>query len=99
MSRSRKRIAATIPGLEVSALKEGEDIIEPLRERIVGVVAADDVTDPHEMDEHGDPKLLVRAGELIAEDTANAIEDAGIESLRIRSVLTCESRRGVCRMC
>jgi DNA-directed RNA polymerase subunit beta' len=89
----------TILGLEVSALKEGEDIIEPLRERIVGVVAADDVSDPHELDEHGDPKLLVRAGELIDEEISTAIEDAGIETLRIRSVLTCESRRGICRMC
>jgi DNA-directed RNA polymerase subunit beta' len=89
----------TILGLEISALKEGEDIIEPLRERIVGNVAAEDVLDPHELDEHGDPMLLVSAGELIDEDTAAAIEDAGIESMKIRSVLTCEARRGLCRMC
>jgi DNA-directed RNA polymerase subunit beta' len=89
----------TILGLEISALKEGEDIIEPLRERIVGNVAAVDVFDPHELDEHGDPKMLVAAGELIDEETASFIEDAGIESVRIRSVLTCEARRGLCRMC
>jgi DNA-directed RNA polymerase subunit beta' len=89
----------TILGLEISALKEGEDIIEPLRERIVGNVAAVDVFDPHELDEHGDPKMLVAAGELIDEESAAFIEDAGIESLRIRSVLTCEARRGLCRMC
>ncbi len=89
----------TILGLEVSALKEGEDIIEPLRERIVGSVASEDVTDPHELDEDGDPKLLVEAGKLIEEEVAIAIEDAGIEKVKIRSVLTCESRRGVCRMC
>ncbi len=89
----------TILGLEIAALKEGEDIIEPLRERIVGNVGADDVYDPHELDEHGDPRLLVAAGQLIEEDTAIAIEDAGIESVRIRSVLTCEARRGNCRMC
>ncbi len=89
----------TILGLEISALKEGEDIIEPLKERIVGNVAAVDLFDPHELDEHGDPKLLVAAGELIDEETAASIEDAGIESVRIRSVLTCEARRGLCRMC
>jgi DNA-directed RNA polymerase subunit beta' len=89
----------TILGLEMSALKEGEDIIEPLRERIVGHVAADDVYDPHELDEHGDPKLLVAAGGLIDEESAAAIEDSGIEAVRIRSVLTCEARRGICRMC
>jgi DNA-directed RNA polymerase subunit beta' len=89
----------TILGLEISALKEGEDIIEPLRERIVGNVVAEDVFDPHESDEHGDPLLLAGAGELLDEDTAAAIEDAGIEKVRIRSVLTCEARRGICRMC
>src|SRR5258706_359316 len=83
----------------MSALKEGEDIIEPLRERIVGCVAAEDVFDPHELDEDGDKKVLVGAGQLIAEETAAHIEDAGIESVRIRSVLTCEARRGICRMC
>ncbi len=89
----------TVLGLEMSALKEGEDIVEPLAERIVGCVAADEVQDPHELDEHGDPKLLVGAGQLIDEATSNAIEDAGIETVRIRSVLTCENRRGLCRMC
>ncbi|HXF96115.1 MAG TPA: DNA-directed RNA polymerase subunit beta' [Gemmatimonadales bacterium] len=89
----------TILGLEMSALKEGEDIIEPLRERIVGNVALDTVVDPHELDEDGQPKVLVEAGRLIDEDTAQAIEDAGIETVKIRSVLTCEARRGICRMC
>src|SRR5918999_185321 len=84
----------TILGLEIAALKEGEDIIEPLRERILGSVASEDVFDPHELDEDGDPKLLVEAGKLIDEDIANQIEDAGIEKVRIRSVLTCEARRG-----
>src|SRR5213082_554800 len=89
----------TILGLEMSALKEGEDIIEPLRERLVGCLALDEVTDPHELDEDERPKVLVEAGKLIDEETAQAIEDAGIESVRIRSVLTCEAKRGVCRMC
>ncbi|MGE5744436.1 MAG: DNA-directed RNA polymerase subunit beta', partial [Gemmatimonadota bacterium] len=89
----------TILGLEMSALKEGEDIIEPLRERLVGNVALEEVTDPHELDEHGHPKVLVEAGKPIDEDTAQQIEDAGIETVKIRSVLTCEARRGICRMC
>src|SRR5438045_223339 len=89
----------TILGLEMSALKEGEDIIEPLRERIVGCVAAEDVEDPHELDEDGRPKVLVEAGKLVIEETSQAIEDAGIETVKIRSVLTCEAKRGVCRMC
>src|SRR6267143_1852467 len=89
----------TILGLEMSALKEGEDIIEPLRERIVGCVARDEVMDPHELDEDERPKVLVEAGKLITEETAQAIEDAGLEAVRIRSVLTCEAKRGVCRMC
>src|SRR5688500_6852065 len=69
----------TILGLEVGALKEGEDIIEPLAERIVGNVAAEDVEDPHERDESGRPKLLVEAGLLIDEETARASEDSGAE--------------------
>ena len=89
----------TVLGLEIAALKEGEDIIEPLRERILGSVAGEDVFDPHELDEDGDQKLLVEAGKLIDEEVSNAIDDAGIEKVKIRSVLTCEARRGVCRMC
>ncbi|MGE0353790.1 MAG: DNA-directed RNA polymerase subunit beta' [Gemmatimonadales bacterium] len=89
----------TIQGLEISSLKEGEDIIEPLKERILGVVAAEDVFDPHELDEHSDPRLLVAAGQLIDETASEKIDDAGIEKVKIRSVLTCEARRGVCRMC
>src|SRR6266852_4751817 len=89
----------TVLGLEMSALKEGEDIIEPLRERIVGCVALEEVMDPHELDEDGRPKVLVEAGKLVIEETSQAIEDAGIETVKIRSVLTCEAKRGVCRMC
>ncbi|HEX5386184.1 MAG TPA: DNA-directed RNA polymerase subunit beta' [Gemmatimonadales bacterium] len=89
----------TILGLEVAALKEGEDVIEPLRERILGSVASEDVFDPHELDEHGDQKLLVQSGQLISEEMASAIEDSGLEKVKIRSVLTCEARRGICRMC
>ncbi len=83
----------TILGLDISALKEGEEVIEPLGDRIVGSVALDDVVDPIQGD------VLVEAGDEIPEEAAQAIEDAGIESVRIRSVLTCEARRGLCQKC
>jgi DNA-directed RNA polymerase subunit beta' len=89
----------TILGLEVAALKEGEDVIEPLSERIVGNVAAEDVEDPLARDESGRSVLLAEAGQLLDEETATAIEESGIESIKIRSVLTCEAKRGLCRMC
>src|SRR5256884_2666466 len=82
----------------MAALKEGEDIIEPLRERLVGCVALDEVTDPHELDEDERPKVLVEAGKLIDEETAPALEGAGAESVRVRPLLTCEAKRGVCRL-
>jgi DNA-directed RNA polymerase subunit beta' len=83
----------TILGLEMTALKEGEDIIEPLADRIVGNVALEDVYDPI------DGELLIEASTLIDEDSAEAVDDAGIQVVKIRSVLTCESKRGCCRMC
>jgi len=83
----------TILGLEMSALKEGEDIIEPLGDRIVGNVALEDVYDPI------DGELLVQAGIIIEDEVAEAIEAAGLQSVRIRSVLTCESKRGCCQKC
>jgi DNA-directed RNA polymerase subunit beta' len=89
----------TIMGLVVGALKEGEDVIEPLAERIVGNVAAEDIEDPHETDESGRPTMLAEAGELISEEVAQSIEDSGLETVKIRSVLTCEAKRGLCRMC
>ena len=82
-----------ILGLEMSALKEGEDIIEPLADRIAGNVALEDVYDPIT------GELILTANKLIEEDAATAIEDAGIQKVKIRSVLTCESKRGICRQC
>jgi len=83
----------TVLGLEVSALKEGEDIIEPLKDRVIGNVALEDVIDPI------DEELLVEAGKVIDEERGAAIEDSGIQTVKIRSVLTCEARRGICRRC
>jgi len=83
----------TIRGVERTALKEGEDIVIPLRERIQGRVAAEDILDPVTDD------VLVEAGEEISDEVAHEIEDRGIEVVSIRSVLTCESRYGVCSKC
>jgi DNA-directed RNA polymerase subunit beta' len=83
----------SIRGLEVSAIKEGEEVIEALSERIIGRVAAADVIDPISGE-----VILESSGE-IDEDLAERIEKAGVEWVEIRSVLTCESRRGVCGKC
>ena len=83
----------TILGLEMSALKEGEDIVEPLADRIAGNVALESVYDPI------DGELILTGNKMIDERSAEAIEAAGIQSVRIRSVLTCENKRGICRMC
>ncbi len=83
----------TILGLNVGALKEGEEVIESLRDRILGRVALEDVIDPITNEE------LAKAGEEINEEAAARIEESGIETAKIRSVLTCESKRGVCAKC
>ncbi len=83
----------TILGLSVSALKEGEEVIESLRDRIQGRVALEDLYDPITGD------LLVKAGGDIDDEAAVRVDESGIESVRIRSILTCESRRGICGRC
>lgn len=83
----------TIRGVYITALKDGEVEREPLAERIIGRVAQEDIYDP-KTDE-----LLVETGELINEDSAEKIDDANIEAVYIRTVLTCESKRGVCAKC
>ena len=83
----------TILGLRVGDLKEGEEIIESIQDRIVGRVTAEDVFHP----ETGD--VIIEAGESITEEIAEVINTADIENVMIRSVLTCESPRGVCAKC
>ena len=83
----------TLRGLECRALKDGDDIISTLGERILGRVSVHDVVNPHTNE------IIVKSGEEITEDKADAIEKAGIEMVEIRSVLTCESKKGVCRKC
>ncbi|KAB2924543.1 MAG: DNA-directed RNA polymerase subunit beta' [Bacteroidetes bacterium] len=83
----------TFRGVHTSALKEGEDVKEPLAERILGRVAVHDVKDPMT------GVILVKAGEIIDEEVATAVSETSIETVEIRSVLTCESKRGVCAKC
>ena len=83
----------TLRGLECRALKEGDEIISSLGERILGRVSVHDVIDPLT------GKVLVEAGEEITESIAQAIEASPVESVAIRSVLTCESKHGVCMKC
>ncbi len=82
----------TTDGIFAEPIIESGEIIEHLRDRIVGRVALEDVTDY-------EGTILVRANQEITEEIAQSIEDAGIDRVKIRSVLTCESRRGVCQLC
>ncbi len=83
----------TLRGIATSALKDNEDVIEGLKDRIEGRNSLHNIYDPLS------DELLVTAGEEITADSAQRIEDAGIEFVEIRSVLTCESKRGVCVKC
>ncbi len=83
----------TIKGVLTGALKEGEDVKEPLAERILGRVSLQEVVDPLS------GKTIVHAGEMIDEEKSQTISETSIEAVLIRSVLTCDSRRGVCAKC
>ncbi|MFM8788041.1 MAG: DNA-directed RNA polymerase subunit beta', partial [Bacteroidota bacterium] len=83
----------TLRGIEVTALKDNEDVVEPLKERIVGRVTASDVVNPL------DNKVILAAGEEITEAIASMIEASPVEAVEIRSVLTCASVTGVCVKC
>ncbi|MDZ7699541.1 MAG: DNA-directed RNA polymerase subunit beta' [Deltaproteobacteria bacterium] len=83
----------TINGIEVEALVEGGEILQRVGERILGRVSVEDLYDPVT------GELLVKANEEIDEEKVTLIENAGIEKLSIRSVLTCETDRGVCKKC
>ena len=82
----------TSDGIYVEPIIESGEIIEPLRDRIVGRVALED-----QLDYEGN--VIVHVNQEITEDLAAAIQAAGIERVKIRSVLTCESKRGVCQLC
>jgi DNA-directed RNA polymerase subunit beta' len=83
----------TTEGLTMKAVVEGGETIEPLSERIIGRHAAEDILDPLSGD------LIVKAASLIDEEVNDAIDRAGIDSVKIRSVLTCQSEQGACGAC
>jgi DNA-directed RNA polymerase subunit beta' len=83
----------TMDGIDARAIVESGEIIEPLRERIIGRVTLEKITDPFS------GEVIVNASEELDEEKATAIQEAGIEKVRIRSVLTCASRRGCCAKC
>ena len=83
----------TLRGLIATALKKNDDIVEPLRDRIIGRVTVQDIFHPDT------EELIVGGGEVITDEVADRIEKAELEEVEIRSVLTCEMRRGVCTKC
>ena len=83
----------TLRGIYTIALKDNEDIVEPLYERILGRTSLHDVFDPIS------GELLVAANQDIDEEVAHRIDHSALEGIEIRSVLTCESKRGVCALC
>jgi DNA-directed RNA polymerase subunit beta' len=83
----------TLRGIATTALKDNEDIVEPLYDRILGRVSLHDIYDP------ASDNIIAKGGIEITEEVAKKIEEAGIETVEIRSVLTCESKRGVCVKC
>lgn len=83
----------TILGQEITALREGGEIIESLSERIAGRIALDDIQNPLTNE------VIVHSGEEITDVIAEEIENSGIETIRVRSVLTCEAPEGLCVKC
>ncbi len=83
----------TIEGIHVTAIVEGGEVIEPLRDRLIGRVVMEDLYDPLTGD------LILKGNGEVTEELANLIQATGLEKVKIRSVLTCESRRGVCIRC
>jgi DNA-directed RNA polymerase subunit beta' len=83
----------TVKYIDATPLVEGGDIIQSLRDRVLGRVAAEDIRDPFS------GEIIVQANSEITEELAAKIEDSGLEKVRIRSTLTCEAKRGVCVMC
>src|SRR2546429_3634439 len=83
----------TLDGIEMSPLVEGGEVIEGIGDRVLGRVALEDIRDPFSN------RVIVQANEEIDEDKVAEIEDAGLERVKIRSVLTCQSRQGVCVKC
>lgn len=84
----------TLNGIEVSAIRQGQEELLPLKDRIFGRTICDDIYLPGD-----NTKLLAKSGDTLTILQAEAIDDSGIETIKIRSVLTCETKRGVCMKC
>ncbi len=89
----REEDCGTLRGIEVTALKKNNDVVESLGERILGRVALDDVYDPDTNE------LIIAAGEEFTEEVVERIEQTTIESVEVRSPLTCEAKHGICAKC
>ncbi len=81
-------------GLDVSAVRTGAEIIEPLRDRVLGRVLAADVTEPGKS-----KKVVLPRGTMLDEETVDLLEDSGIDNVYVRSAIRCKSRYGVCAAC
>ena len=90
----RELDCGTTNGIWRQAIYEGEDEVVQLKDRLVGRTGAEDILNPVNPDEY-----LCESGQVIDEAHANIIDDAGVERVKLRSVLTCESKRGVCQKC
>jgi len=89
----REHDCGTLDGIEVESLVEGGEIIESMKERILGRVALEEIRDPFSNE------VVAKGNEEIDETLADRIEDIGIDKVKIRSVLTCKSKQGVCALC
>jgi DNA-directed RNA polymerase subunit beta' len=89
----REHDCGTLDGIEVESLVEGGEIIESMKERILGRVALEEIRDPFSNE------VIAKGNEEIDETLADRIEDIGIDKVKIRSVLTCKSKQGVCALC
>ena len=89
----------TINGIKIGSLKEGDDIIETMEERVVGRISLDNIVGLIEVDGNMQEELIVKKDELITYEKAKKLAQAGIEKIRVRSILTCEAHNGLCRKC
>ena len=83
----------TTEGVVVCDIKDGDEIIEPIKDRLVGRYSLEDVVDPTT------DEVLVKKGDLISEDQADAVGKSGVEQVLVRSILRCKAKRGVCAHC
>ena len=89
----REEDCGSTEGIEIRAFTDGKELIEPLKQRIVGRTSLEDIVDPNT------GELIVAANDEITESMADAIDEAGIEAVKIRFVMTCQSKVGVCAKC